>query len=143
MHVGTSHLEQLLDWQLNSFHAAEKGELRHDLQKNRDRHFRKAEYIQREVTEKRIRRNQADDDRFISAWHAVQRGLQFILKHASINLLLEPVRINYRNKRDGTAIEIPEVNVDKLTADIRSAHTAKLQEICFGYTTERSELSAS
>jgi hypothetical protein len=129
MNVNSSQLEEFLEWQLNA--CDEKAaELRRALRQNLDRHERQSKYLEREVAEKRMRRSQADDQRHVAAWNAARRAFQMVLKAIIINALLEPLRINYRNKRDGTAVEVPEVKVEKLSRDVIRVQEDKLREIC-------------
>ena len=130
MNVELSDLQQLLEWQVNSCESGEASELRQLLQNNRDQYARQVEYVEQEIAEKRWRKDFADDYLYIRAWHAVRSGLTSILKATERKTLLEPVRINYRNRRDGTALEIPEVDVDKRARDLIRAHENKLQDIC-------------
>lgn len=128
VNVNSSHLEEFLEWQLNACDE-QATELRHALRQNRDRHERQLRYLEGEVTEKRMRRSEADYQRYVTAWTAARRAFQMILKEITIDALLEPIRINYRNKRDGTAVEVPEVNVEKLTREVVRAQEEKLREI--------------
>lgn len=97
MNIERSQLEELLESQVKS-PDLEDPELRQRLKKNRDQYFRQAKYVELEVAEKRWRPDIADDYLYIRASHAVRAARKFILKDASIKDLLEPVRIDYRNK---------------------------------------------
>src|SRR6266480_2637309 len=109
--IDTSHLERFLEWQVSSFDSVEAKELSQFLQENRDRYNRQVNYLRRAEAEKRMRRTESDLYRRIGAWLAARRAVDKIVKETILRALLERVWINYRNKRDGTAIEISEVDV--------------------------------
>jgi hypothetical protein len=130
MDLDAPHLEQFLDWQVNACGGDGAAGLWQLLKKNRDCHMRQAEYVEREVSERRMRRCEADDYRFIRACLTAERAFKFTLKETILKAHLERNLMDYRNKKDGTALEVPEVNEEKLTDDLRRSHTNKLQEIC-------------
>ena len=87
--------------------------------------------VNRQVGEKKWREDLAEDYLFRVAWNAVRSAFRDILKDAELKVLLEPIRVHYRNRRDGTGTELRDVNLDGITERVESAHKTKLKEICF------------
>lgn len=130
-YADTLHLEEFLDWQVNAGDSDNSpADLVERLRDNRDRHTRQAQYFEREVIEMRLQRFEADRLRRIRARLTVYRALGWILTRNILTARLEKPRIEYRNKRDGTAIEIPEVNEAQLANDVLSAQVDSLRNIC-------------
>jgi len=132
-------LESLLEWQVSSSDTGEAKELSQFLQENRDRYKKQVDYLQRAVAEKRMRPSESDLSRRIGAWLAARRAVDKIVKETVLRALLERVRVNYRNKRDGTAIEIPEVDVQGFTRDLINQQEDKLREIACAIQTDVSK----
>jgi hypothetical protein len=127
----TPDLEEFLDWQVNAGDSDKHStDLVERLRENRDRHRRQSQYFEREVIEMRMQRFEADRLRYIDARLAACRALEWIVTRTIVTARLEKPRIEYRNKRDGTAIEIPEVNEAQLAGEVTKAQTDRLREIC-------------
>jgi hypothetical protein len=122
--------EALLDWQVKSCDGEKTKELSLLLQKNRDRNMRVAEGREREVESKTTSRSEADRCRSIVAYLAAQRALRLILSETIASARRERKRAISLNKRNGTPIEIPEVDAEKLTHDVIRAQDEWWREIC-------------
>ena len=125
-----SAIEEFLNWQAKSCDDEKTIDLPLLLQKNRDRCIKVAEYREREVGSKTISRSETDRCRSIVAYLAAKRASKSILNETIASARGERARAIYRNKKNGTPIDIPEVDVEKITHDVMRAQDEGWREIC-------------
>jgi hypothetical protein len=129
-YADTPHLEEFLDWQVSVGDSDKPAtDLVERLRDNRARHRRQARHFEGEVIEKRMQQFEADRLRRNDARSAAYRASEWIWTRKLSTARLEKPRIEYRNERDGTAIEIPEVNEAQLENDFLSAQADSLRDI--------------
>jgi hypothetical protein len=129
-YLDPSLLEAVLDWQVKSCDGEKTTELPLLLRKNRDRYIRVEEQREREVGSKTISRSEADRCRSIVAYLAAKRASKSILNETIASARGERSRAIYRNNENGIPIEIPEIDVEKITHDVMRAQNEGLRAIC-------------